>query len=159
MPVRDACVTIATVTITALLLVVLMGRDNVNGPAAAIIIGSVVCCAAAISGDNMQDLKAGRIVGATPWRQQVMELVGTTAGALVIAPVLMLLYKAYGFRGQPGAGPDALSAVQENLMASVAQGVFKGDLPWTYVFIGMGIAAAVIAFSTPVATFTGLFSI
>ena len=138
-------VTIATVTVTALLLVVLMGRDNVNGPAAAIIIGSVVCCAAAISGDNMQDLKAGRIVGATPWRQQVMELVGTTAGALVIAPVLMLLYKAYGFRGQPGAGPDALSAVQANLMASVAQGVFKGDLPWTYVFIGMGIAAAVIA--------------
>jgi uncharacterized oligopeptide transporter (OPT) family protein len=138
-------VTIATVTVTALLLVVLMGRDNANGPAAAIIIGSVVCCAAAISGDNMQDLKAGRIVGATPWCQQVMELVGTASGALVIAPVLMLLHKAYGFRGQPGAGPDALSAVQANLMASVSRGVFKGDLPWTYVFIGMGIAAAVIA--------------
>ncbi len=137
-------VTIATVTVSALLLVVLMGRDNINGPAAAIIIGSVVCCAAAIAGDNMQDLKAGQIVGATPWRQQVMQLVGTASGALVIAPVLMLLYKAYGFRGQPGAGPDALSAVQANLMASVAQGVFKGDLPWTYVFIGMGIAAAVI---------------
>jgi len=138
-------VTIATVTVSALLLVVLMGRDNVNGPAAAIIIGSVVCCAAAIAGDNMQDLKAGQIVGATPWRQQVMQLVGTAAGAIVIAPVLMLLYKAYGFRGQPGAGPDALSAVQANLMASVAQGVFKGDLPWTFIFIGMGIAAAVIA--------------
>jgi len=138
-------VTIATVTVSALLLVVLMGRDSVNGPAAAIIIGSVVCCAAAIAGDNMQDLKAGQIVGATPWRQQVMQLVGTASGALVIAPVLMLLYKAYGFRGQPGAGPDALSAVQANLMASVAQGVFKGDLPWTYVFIGMGIAAVVIA--------------
>ena len=137
-------VTIATVTVSALLLVVLMGRDSINGPAAAIIIGSVVCCAAAIAGDNMQDLKAGQIVGATPWRQQVMQLVGTASGALVIAPVLMLLYKAYGFRGQPGAGPDALSAVQANLMASVAQGVFKGDLPWTYVFIGMGIAAAVI---------------
>jgi uncharacterized oligopeptide transporter (OPT) family protein len=138
-------VTIATVTVSAMLLVVLMGRDNVNGPAAAIIIGSVVCCAAAIAGDNMQDLKTGHIVGATPWRQQVMQLVGTAAGALVIAPVLMLLYKAYGFRGQPGAAADALSAVQANLMASVARGVFKGDLPWTYVFIGMGIAAAVIA--------------
>jgi putative OPT family oligopeptide transporter len=138
-------VTIATVTVSALLLVVLMGRESVNGPAAAIIIGSVVCCAAAIAGDNMQDLKAGQIVGATPWRQQVMQLVGTAAGALVIAPVLMLLYKAYGFRGQPGAAADALSAVQANLMASVARGVFKGDLPWTYVFIGMGIAAAVIA--------------
>jgi len=138
-------VTIATVTISALLLVILMGRDSINGPAAAIIIGSVVCCAAAIAGDNMQDLKAGQIVGATPWRQQVMQLVGTASGALVIAPVLMLLYKAYGFRGQPGAGPDALLAVQANLMASVANGVFKGNLPWTYVFIGMGIAAVVIA--------------
>jgi len=138
-------VTIATVTVSALLLVILMGRDSVNGPAAAIIIGSVVCCAAAIAGDNMQDLKAGQIVGATPWRQQVMQLVGTASAALIIAPVLMLLYKAYGFRGQPDAGPDALLAVQANLMASVANGVFKGDLPWTYVFIGMGIAAVVIA--------------
>ncbi len=138
-------VTIATVTVSALLLVVLMGRGNTNGPAAAIIIGSVVCCAAAIAGDNMQDLKAGQIVGATPWKQQVMQIVGTVSGALVIAPVLMLLYKAYGFRGQADAGPDALSAVQANLMASVSRGVFKGDLPWTYVFIGMGIAAFVIA--------------
>ncbi len=138
-------VTIATVTVSALLLVVLMGKDSVNGPAAAIIIGSVVCCAAAIAGDNMQDLKAGQIVGATPWRQQVMQIVGTVSGALVIAPVLMLLHKAYGFRGQPGAPADALSAVQANLMASVAKGVFRGDLPWTYVFIGMGIAAGFIA--------------
>jgi len=138
-------VTIATVTVSAILLVILMGRDNVNGPAAAIVIGSVVCCAAAIAGDNMQDLKAGYIVGATPWRQQVMQMVGTASGALVIAPVLMLLYRAYGFRGQPGAGPDALAAVQANLMASVSRGVFQGDLPWSYVFVGMGIAAAVIA--------------
>jgi uncharacterized oligopeptide transporter (OPT) family protein len=138
-------VTIATVTVSALLLVVLMGSESVNGPAAAIIIGSVVCCAAAIAGDNMQDLKAGQIVGATPWRQQVMQIVGTVSGALVIAPILMLLHKAYGFRGQPGAPSDALSAVQANLMASVAKGVFRGDLPWTYVFVGMGIAAGVIA--------------
>jgi putative OPT family oligopeptide transporter len=137
-------VTIATVTVSALLLLLLMGADSVNGPAAAIIIGAVVCCAAAIAGDNMQDLKAGYILGATPWRQQVMQLIGTIAAALVIAPVLMLLYNAYGFRGEPGAGPDALSAVQANLMASVSRGVFKGDLPWDYVFVGMGIAAFVI---------------
>jgi putative OPT family oligopeptide transporter len=138
-------VTIATVTVSALLLVVLMGSDSVNGPAAAIIIGSVVCCAAAIAGDNMQDLKAGYIVGATPWRQQIMQMVGTASGAIVIAPVLMLLSRAYGFVGQEGAGPDALSAVQANLMASVAQGVFQSGLPWTFIFIGMGIAAVVIA--------------
>jgi putative OPT family oligopeptide transporter len=137
-------VTIATVTVSALLLLLLMGADSVNGPAAAIIIGGVVCCAAAIAGDNMQDLKAGHILGATPWRQQVMQMIGTISAALVLAPVLMLLYRAYGFRGEPGVGPDALSAVQANLMASVSRGVFKGDLPWSYVFVGMGIAAFVI---------------
>lgn len=137
-------VTIATVVLSSLLLVILMGKESMNGPAAAIVIGSVVCCAAAIAGDVMQDLKAGYIVKATPWCQQVMELVGTVAGGLVIAPVLILLYKAYGFKGQADAGPDALAAVQANLMASVSRGVFKGDLPWAYVFMGMGIAAGVI---------------
>jgi putative OPT family oligopeptide transporter len=92
----------------------------------------------------MQDLKAGRIVGATPWKQQVMQIVGTLSGAIIIAPVLMLLHEAYGFKGQPGAGPDALSAVQANLMASVSTGVFKGDMPWNFAFIGMGFAAVII---------------
>ena len=138
-------ITIATIVVSSLLLLVLMGKGAENGPAAAIIIGSVVCCAAAIAGDNMQDLKAGRIVGATPWKQQVMQIVGTLSGAIVIAPVLMLLYEAYGFKGQEGAGSDALSAVQANLMASVANGVFKGDMPWGFAFIGMGVASAIIA--------------
>jgi putative OPT family oligopeptide transporter len=156
-------VTIATVVVSSLLLLFLMGKEAKNGPAAAIIIGSVVCCAAAIAGDNMQDLKAGYIVKATPWRQQVMQLVGTLSGGLVIAPVLMLLYNAYGFKGEVGVepNPDALTAVQANLMASVSRGVFKGDLPWAYVFMGMGVAVVVItldlylksiksAFRTPV---------
>jgi putative OPT family oligopeptide transporter len=90
-------ITIATILVASLLLVMLMGKGAAGGPAAAIIIGSVVCCAAAIAGDNMQDLKAGRIVGATPWKQQVMQIVGTLSGAIVIAPVLMLLHEAYGF--------------------------------------------------------------
>jgi putative OPT family oligopeptide transporter len=137
-------VTIATVVLSSLLLLLLMGEGAENGPAAAIIIGSVVCCAAAIAGDNMQDLKTGHIVRATPWRQQVMQMVGTIAGALVIAPVLMLLYKAYGFMGQAGAGPDALIAVQANLMASVSKGVFSHNLPWLYVFIGIGTGVGLI---------------
>ena len=138
-------VTIATVSVSALLLVVLMGSDASGGPAAAIIIGSVVCCAAAIAGDNMQDLKAGYLVGATPWKQQVMQMVGTLSAALVIAPVLMLLQEAYGFKGHVSAqGANALGAPQANLMASVAKGVFSGDLPWNFVFIGMGAAAVVI---------------
>ena len=138
-------ITIATIVVSSLLLLLLMGKGAENGPAAAIIIGSVVCCAAAIAGDNMQDLKAGRIVGATPWKQQVMQIVGTLSGAVVIAPVLMLLHKAYGFKGQEGAASDALSAVQANLMASVAKGVFKGDMPWNFAYIGMAVAAAIIA--------------
>ncbi|NQT03294.1 MAG: oligopeptide transporter, OPT family, partial [Planctomycetes bacterium] len=103
-------ITIATIVVSSLLLLVLMGKGAENGPAAAIIVGSVVCCAAAIAGDNMQDLKAGYIVGATPWKQQVMQLVGTVSAALVLAPVMILLQKAYGFAGQAGAGPKALAA-------------------------------------------------
>lgn len=137
-------VTIATVLVSSLLLLLLMGKEAENGPAAAIIIGSVVCCAAAIAGDNMQDLKAGYIVGATPWKQQVMQLVGTISAALVMAPILMLLLKAYGFAGHESATEDALIAPQANLMASVAKGVFEGGLPWNYVFIGMGFAVIII---------------
>jgi putative OPT family oligopeptide transporter len=138
-------ITIATIVVSSLLLLVLMGKGAEKGPAAAIIIGSVVCCAAAIAGDNMQDLKAGRLVGATPWKQQVMQIIGTLSGAIVIAPVLMLLHKAYGFKGQEGAASDALAAVQANLMASVSKGVFKGEMPWNFAFIGMAVAAAIIA--------------
>jgi putative OPT family oligopeptide transporter len=136
--------TIATVVVSALLLVLLMGKGAVNGPAAAIIVGSVVCCAGAIAGDNMQDLKDDQIVGATPYRQQIMQIVGTISAALVIGPVLVLLHKAYGFAGTPGAGPDALAAPQANLMASIAQGVFGDGLPWVFVFGGMALAVGII---------------
>jgi len=138
-------VTISTVLVSSLLLVVLMGKAAENGPAAAVIVGAVVCCAAAIAGDVMQDLKCGRLVGTTPWKQQVMEMLGTGAAALIIAPVLMLLHRAYGFAGMEGAGEKALSAPQASLMASVAQGVFQGGLPWVYLGIGMGVAALIIA--------------
>lgn len=137
-------VTIATVLFSSLLLVLLVGPGAENGPAAAIIIGSVVCCAASIAGDNLQDLKAGYIVGATPWKQQVMQIVGTVSAALVMAPILMLLLRAYGFAGHASATENALAAPQANLMASVAQGVFAGKLPWNYVFMGMAVAVAVI---------------
>ena len=138
-------VTIATVLVSALLLLLLMGKDAKNGPPAAIIIGSVVCCAAAIAGDNMQDLKAGYILRATPWKQQVMQLVGTVWAALVMAPILMLLFRAYGFAGHSSAQANPLIAAQANLMASVAKGVFTGDLPWVFVWIGIAAAVVVVA--------------
>ncbi|MHC4867613.1 MAG: OPT family oligopeptide transporter [Planctomycetota bacterium] len=138
-------VTISTVLVSALMLVLMMGRAAENGPVAAVVIGAVVCCAAAIAGDVMQDLKCGRLVGTTPWKQQVMEMLGTASAALIIGPVLMLLHNAYGFAGMEGAGEKALSAPQASLMASVAKGVFQGGLPWGYFGIGMGLAVFIIA--------------
>jgi putative OPT family oligopeptide transporter len=137
-------VTIATVLVSSLLLLMLMGPGAKNGPPAAIIIGSVVCCAAAIAGDNMQDLKAGYLVGATPWKQQVMQMVGTLSAALVMAPVLTLLLRAYGFAGHHSARDNPLIAVQANLMASVSKGVFEGALPWRFLWIGVVLAVLVI---------------
>jgi len=84
------------------------------------------------------------MVGTTPWKQQVMEMLGTASAALVIGPVLILLHRAYGFAGMEGASDQALAAPQASLMASVATGVFEGGLPWGYLFAGMGVAVLII---------------
>ena len=137
-------VTIATILTSSLLLVLLLGTQSLIGPAAAILIGATVACAAAIAGDNMQDLKAGRIVGATPYKQQIMQLVGVIAAAMVIAPVLTLLLKAYGIGIQTAGHPNPLAAPQATLMAAVAEGVFRGGLPWGIIGVGMLGAVGVI---------------
>jgi putative OPT family oligopeptide transporter len=137
-------VTITTIVFSAFFLMLLVGKGAPLGPAAAIIIGAVVCCAASIAGDNLQDLKTGYIVGATPWKQQVMLAIGTLSGAAVIAPVLTLLQHAYGFAGQPTPAARPLPAPQANVMAAVAKGVFQGGLPWTFIFIGMAVAVGLI---------------
>jgi len=138
-------VTIATVLFASLVLLLLFGHRAGAGPAAAILIGGVVACAAAIAGDNLHDLKTGYLLGATPWKQQAVLILGTGVSALVIAPVLNLLLTAYGIGPKSAAHPQALSAPQATLMASVAQGVFEGGLPWGLVFLGMGVGVAVIA--------------
>lgn len=137
-------ITIGTILFAALVLTVLMGRNAELGPVAAIMIGAVVCCAAAIAGDNLQDLKCGYMVGATPWRQQVMLAIGAISCALVMAPVLNLLAKAYGIGVPTEAHPNPLLAPQATLMASVAKGLFGGHLPWTMIWIGTGIGAVII---------------
>jgi len=137
-------ITIATILFTSLLLLGLLGRDTMVGPAAAIMVGAVVCCAAAIGGDNMQDLKAGYLLGATPWRQQLMQSVGVVAAALVMAPILNLLLEAYGIGAPTEAHPNALLAPQSTLMASVAEGVFGAGLPWGMVAAGAVIGVALI---------------
>jgi len=138
-------ITIATILFASLVLILLLGRDSPIGAVAAIMIGAVVCCAAAVGGDNLQDLKAGYIVGATPWKQQLMLGIGAFSCALVMAPVLNLLAAAYGIGAPTPEHPNALAAPQANLMASVAKGMFGGQLPWSMIAIGAGIGAAVIA--------------
>lgn len=137
-------ITIATILFSAVVLLGLMGRDAAIGPVAAIMIGAVVCCAACIAGDNLQDLKCGYLVGATPWRQQVMLAIGAATSALVMAPVLHLLQQAYGIGVPTPEHPDPLLAPQATLMASVAKGMFGGVLPWNMVAIGAGIGVAII---------------
>lgn len=138
-------ITIGTILFASLVLTVLMGRDASLGPVAAIMIGAVVCCAAAIAGDNLQDLKCGYLVGATPWRQQVMLAIGAISCALVMTPVLNVLNEAYGIGVRTPERPNALLAPQATLMASVAQGMFGGELPWNLIWIGAAIGAAIIA--------------
>ena len=138
-------VTIATILTASLLLVALFGTGSAVGPAAAILIGAVVACAAAIAGDNMQDLKAGRVLGATPYKQQIMQVIGVVAAAFVMAPVLTLLMEAYGIGAPTVRHPNPLTAPQATLMAAVADGLFGGGLPWGMVGWGMGVAAAIIA--------------
>lgn len=135
-------VTIATVLFTSLVLLWLMGSGSAIGPAAAIMVGAVVCCAAAIAGDNLQDLKAGQLVGATPWKLQLMQIIGAVSGVLVMAPVLNLLNTAYGIGVATPEHPNPLTAPQGTLMAAVAQGVFHGGLPW--VMVGLGAVIGVI---------------
>ena len=138
-------ITIATILFASVVLMLLLGRDSPIGAVAAIMIGAVVCCAAAVGGDNLQDLKAGYIVGATPWKQQVMLAIGALSCALVMAPVLNLLAAAYGIGQATPEHPNSLNAPQAQLMASVAKGLFGGHLPWDMIIAGAVIGAAIIA--------------
>ncbi len=116
--------------------------------ALAIFSTSAVVAVASISNDNLQDLKTGWLVGATPWRQQVALLIGCVVGAAVISPVLELLYNAYGFAdAMPREGMDpaqALSAPQATLMLAIARGIFTHQLNWTMILIGMAVGVALI---------------
>jgi len=113
-----------------------------------ILFSGLICVAAAISGDNMQDLKAGQLVGATPWKQQAMLAVGAVASALVIPYILQTTFEAYGIGNilpRPDMDPlRALAAPQATLMATVAKGFFGGELPWTEIYAGVGVGVIAI---------------
>ena len=133
----------------SLILVALFGNGNSEEAtrslvAFALFVTAIIFGIATISNDNLQDLKTGQLVGATPWRQQVALVLGVIFGALVIPPILDLLNEAFGFAGTPGAGENALAAPQAALISTLAQGVLGGSIDWSLIGIGAAIGVAVI---------------
>lgn len=127
---------IATLLIATLILR-FTGAEGGSGMAAAIAIGSVICIISAISGDTSQDLKTGYLLGSTPKKQQIAEIIGVSASALAIGGTLYLLDTAWGF------GTDNLAAPQATLMKMIVEGVMSAELPWNMVILG-GVSAIVI---------------
>ena len=128
----------------ATLVLKLSGDTGAHGMIGAISIGTVICIIAAMAGDTSQDLKTGYILGATPKKQQIGELIGAFVAALTIGGVLILLDKAWGF------GTTELAAPQATLMKMIVEGVMDGNLPWTLVFIGIFTAVVVEILGIPV---------
>lgn len=137
---------IATLLIATVILKV-TGDGGIHGMQGAIAIGSIICIVAAIAGDTSQDLKTGYLLGATPRKQQIGELVGVLAAALAIGATLYLLDQAWGF------GSEQLAAPQATLMKMIIEGVMESNLPWGLVFIGVFLAIVVEILGIPVLPF------
>ena len=137
---------IATLLIATVILKI-TGSTGAEGMRSAIAIGSIICIVAAIAGDTSQDLKTGYLLGATPKKQQIGEVIGVVAAALAIGGTLYLLDTAWGF------GTDALAAPQATLMKMIIEGVMDNNLPWGLVFIGVFIAIVVELIGIPVLPF------
>lgn len=137
---------IATLLIATLILKV-TGASGIDGMCSAIAIGSIICIVSAIAGDTSQDLKTGFLLGATPKKQQIGEIIGVIAAALAIGGTLYLLDSAWGF------GSEELAAPQATLMKLITEGVMEGNLPWALVFIGAFIAVLVEIVGIPVLPF------
>lgn len=137
---------IATLILTGVILSSSGIKTN-NALTGTIVVGSVICIVAAISGDTSQDLKTGYILGATPMKQQIGEIIGVVASSLAISGVLYLLNNAWGF------GSSELPAPQATLMKIVVEGVMEGNLPWNLIMIGAAIAIAVEFMGVPALPF------
>jgi putative OPT family oligopeptide transporter len=140
---------ILTVLGISLILAAIFGRGigvdaSQSLVAYALFVTAIIFGVATIANDNLQDLKTGQLVGATPWRQQVALVIGVIFGSLVIPPILTILNDAFGFVGAPGAGPNALAAPQAALISAIAQGVLGGNLDWGLIGLGGLIGVGVI---------------
>ena len=141
-----ATLLIATMSIKA------SGKTGIDGMTAAIAIGSVICIVAAIAGDTSQDLKTGYLLGATPKKQQMGEIIGVVVSGLAIGGVLYLLNAAWGYGGAEVPAPQA------TLMKMIVEGIMGGNLPWNLVFVGVFLAIALEILRVPVMPFAiGLY--
>jgi putative OPT family oligopeptide transporter len=141
---------ILAIIAASLMLLLFFGRNHSEADTAALVAyalftTAIVFSVATISNDNLQDLKTGQLVGATPWMQQLALVIGVGFGSLIIPPVLDLLNQAFGFAGAAGAGANALPAPQAALISALAKGVLGGDLRWDLIGYGALIGAAIIA--------------
>ncbi len=141
---------VSGMTITAVLftgaMLWIFGFSGMEGMVATLGVAAIVCCVACTSGDVCNDLKTGHLVGATPWRQQLMQILGVGVAALVMAPVLQLLHE----NTEGGIGGRDLPAPQANLFASLAEGFFgDGRLPWDMVALGVGVGLLVLLVDLP----------
>jgi len=172
-----SAMTLSSVLIISLILFFVFGGHTLFGEKAtaaaafAIVIGGIVASASAIANDTMQDLKAGQIVGATPWKQQVILLLGVTIAAALTPPVLNLLLNAYGLGDvlpHPGMDPaHVLSAPQAQVLTSIATGVFSQNIPWALLSTGLILGFSAVAFNwifkkkgwhlSPIAIGTGIY--
>ena len=134
--------TLSTLLISALLMV-WMGVTGIGGVAAVLAIAGVICCAAGVAGDMMQDLKVGHMLGGTPWRMEMGEIIGVVCAASVLALPLWGLMSAYE------VGSDKLPAPQAGLMALLAQGIVGGEMAWPLIIVGMFLAFGLIFMGAP----------
>lgn len=150
--------TLSTLVIAALLMVAL-GMKGVQGVAAVLGVAAVVCVAAAVAGEMLQDLKAGHILGGTPWKMQVGDLIGVLISAAVMFIPLLILHEGNIKAGGTGFGGDQLPAPQASLMAILSKGIVAGDMEWILIFTGMlmGVGFIMMNVKSPMLVSVGMY--
>ncbi len=150
--------TISTLVIAAILMVAL-GMKGVQGVAAVLGVAAVVCVAAAVAGEMLQDLKAGHLLGGTPWRMQIGDIIGVILSAAVMFFVLVLLHEGDIKSGGIGFGGEELPAPQASLMAILSKGIVSGEMEWILIFVGilMGIGFILMQVKSPMLVSVGMY--
>ncbi|MDX9924539.1 MAG: oligopeptide transporter, OPT family [Ignavibacteriaceae bacterium] len=150
--------TLSTLVVAALLMVAL-GMKGMTGVAAVLGVAAVVCVAAAVAGEMLQDLKAGHLLGGTPWKMQVGDLLGVALSAAVMFIPLLILHEGDIKMGGTGFGGEKLPAPQASLMAILSKGIVAGDMEWILIFTGMlmGVAFIMMNIKSPMLVSVGMY--